>query len=118
MLLAVLVATFGIFGAFNTQAEVTAPTSFTANNEKLLDGYIDNWHYGKLTNSAGGYVYCQDFHKKIPYGVTMTLSGEAPAGIAYIIANGFPYKSITGNSSHRGKCIGFSMISPSFDILS
>ena len=99
MLLAVLVATLGVFGAFSMQAkaEVTAPTSFTANNEKLLDGYIDNWHYGKLTNSAGGYVYCQDFHKQIPYGVTMTLSGEAPAGIAYIIANGFPYKSITGD---------------------
>lgn len=79
------------------EAEVTAPPSFTANSEKLLDGYIDNWHYGKLTNSAGGYVYCQDFHKQIPYGVTMTLSGEAPAGIAYIIANGFPNKSITGN---------------------
>ena len=99
VLLAVLVATFGIFGAFSMQAEaeVTAPPSFTANSEKLLDGYIDNWHYGKLTNSAGGYVYCQDFHKQIPYGVTMTLSGEAPAGIAYIIANGFPNKSITGN---------------------
>lgn len=98
MILAVLVATLGIFGITGINAASTAPQSFTANSEKLLDGYIDNWHYAKLTSSLGGYVYCTDFHKGIPYNVQMTLSGEAPAGLAYILSNGYPRANITGNS--------------------
>ena len=98
MILAVLVATLGIFGITGINAATTAPQSFTADSEKLLDGYIANWHYAKLTSSLGGYVYCTDFHKGIPYNVKMTLSGEAPAGLAYIISNGFPRVNITGNS--------------------
>ena len=98
MIMAVLVATLGIFTITSTNAETTAPTSFTASSEKILTGYIDNIHYGKLTSSLGGYVYCRDMNLGIPYGVTMTLEGEAPAAIAYILSNGFPRTSITGDS--------------------
>ena len=98
MTMAVLVATLGIFTIIGTNAETTAPTSFTASSEKILTGYIDNIHYGKLTSSLGGYVYCRDMNLGIPYGVTMTLEGEAPAAIAYILSNGFPRTSITGDS--------------------
>ena len=94
---AVLVAIVSIFAVVTPKAAVGAPPSFTADSEKLLDGYIDDWNYAKLTSSLGGYVYCKDFHKKIPYDITMTLMGEAPAGIAYIVTNGFPNKSFTGN---------------------
>ena len=97
ILLLVIVSVLGIFTTYATNAAVTAPQSFTANSEKLLNGYIDNWHYAKLTSSLGGYVYCRDFNKGIPYNVTMTLEGEAPAPIAYILSNGFPRKSITGD---------------------
>ena len=96
--LAVLVAALGIFGITGINAASTAPQSFTADSEKLLEGYINNWHYAKLTSSLGGYVYCTDFHKGIPYGVQMTLSGEAPAGLAYILSNGYPRINITGDS--------------------
>ena len=96
-ILAVLIAMLGIFTITGTNAASSAPTTFTADSEKLLEGYIDNWHYGKLTSSLGGYVYCRDFNLGIPYGVTMTLEGEAPAAIAYILSNGFPRTSITGN---------------------
>ena len=98
MILAVLIATLGIFGITGINAASSAPTSFTANSEKILDGYINDWNYGKLTSSLGGYVYCTDFHKGIPYNVTMNLSKEAPAGLAYIISNGYPRVNITGNS--------------------
>lgn len=96
--LAVLVVALGIFGITGINAASTAPQSFTADSEKLLEGYINNWHYAKLTSSLGGYVYCTDFHKGIPYGVQMTLSGEAPAGLAYILSNGYPRVNITGDS--------------------
>ncbi len=98
MVLAVLVATLGIFTITAANAETTAPPSFTASSEKILSGYIDNIHYAKLTSSLGGYVYCRDMNLGIPYGVTMTLEGEAPAAIAYILSNGFPRTSITGDS--------------------
>ena len=98
ILLLVLVSALGVFTTFATNAAITAPSSFTANSEKILDGYIDDWNYAKLTSSLGGYVYCRDFHKGIPYNVTMTLEGEAPAPIAYILSNGFPRTSITGDS--------------------
>lgn len=97
VIMTVLVAVLSIFALNGVDAASSAPSSFTANSEKLLDGYISNWHYAKLTSSLGGYVYCRDFNKGIPYGVTMTLEGEAPAGIAYILSNGFPRVSITGD---------------------
>ncbi len=97
VIMMVLVTALSIFGITSINAASSAPTSFTADSEKILDGYINDWNYAKLTSSLGGYVYCTDFHKGIPYGVTMTLTGEAPAGLAYILSNGFPRTSITGN---------------------
>ena len=96
--LLVLVTALSIFTTMTTQAEVTAPSSFTANSEKLLAGYIDDWRYAKLTSSLGGYVYCRNYNLGIPYNVTMTLEGEAPAAIAYILSNGYPRVNITGDS--------------------
>lgn len=98
IVLSVLIAMLGAFAITGTNAETTAPTSFTTNSEKILTGYIDNIHYGKLTSSLGGYVYCRDMNLGIPYGVSMTLEGEAPAAIAYILSNGYPRTSITGDS--------------------
>ena len=98
ILLLVLVTALSIFTTMTTQAEVTAPPSFTANSEKLLAGYIDDWRYAKLTSSLGGYVYCRNYNLGIPYNVTMTLEGEAPAAIAYILSNGYPRVNITGDS--------------------
>lgn len=97
-IITILLIGLSLFVSLSTNAASSAPKTFTADSEKLLTGYINNWHYAKLTSSLGGYVYCQDFHKEIPYGVTMTLTGEAPAGIAYILSNGFPNKSITGDA--------------------
>ena len=97
-ILTVLIAMLGIFAFTSANAATSAPPTFTAGSEKILDGYIAGWNYGKLTSSLGGYVYCQDFNKGIPYGVTMTLDGEAPAGIAYILSNGYPRVNITGDS--------------------
>ena len=98
ILLLVLVTALSIFTTMTTPAEVTAPPSFTANSEKLLAGYIDDWRYAKLTSSLGGYVYCRNYNLGIPYNVTMTLEGEAPAAIAYILSNGYPRVNITGDS--------------------
>ena len=89
------------FSGLVLNVEATSvPKSFTAKSEKTLDGYIANYHFGKKINSKGGYVYCNDLHKGTPHGEKMTLVGEAPAGVAYILENGYPSKNITGNSDY------------------
>ena len=101
MLSLVLMIISSLFSGIVLNVEAASvPKSFTATSEKYLDGYIAGYRFGKKKNSAGGYVYCNNIHKGTPHGEKMTLVGQAPAGIAYILANGYPSKSITGNSDY------------------
>ena len=101
MLSLIIMMIGSFFSGLVLNVEATSvPKSFTATSEKYLDGYIAGYHFGKKKNSAGGYVYCNNIHKGTPHGEKMTLIGEAPAGIAYILSNGYPNKNITGNSDY------------------
>ena len=101
MLSLIIMMIGSFFSGLVLNVEATSvPKSFTATTEKYLDGYIAGYHFGKKKNSAGGYVYCNNIHKGTPHGEKMTLVGQAPAGIAYILSNGYPSKSITGNSDY------------------
>ena len=101
MLSLIIMMISSFFSGLVLNVEATSvPKSFTATSEKYLDGYIAGYHFGKKKNSAGGYVYCNNIHKGTPHGEKMTLVGQAPAGIAYILSNGYPSKSITGNSDY------------------
>ena len=101
MLSLIIMMISSFFSGLVLNVEATSvPKSFTAKSEKTLDGYIANYHFGKKINSKGGYVYCNDLHKGTPHGEKMTLVGEAPAGVAYILENGYPSKNITGNSDY------------------
>ena len=101
MLSLIIMMIGSFFSGLVLNVEATSvPKSFTATSEKYLDGYIAGYHFGKKKNSAGGYVYCNNIHKGTPHGEKMILIGEAPAGIAYILSNGYPSKSITGNSDY------------------
>ena len=101
MLSLIIMMIGSFFSGLVLNVEATSvPKSFTATSEKYLNGYIAGYHFGKKKNSAGGYVYCNNIHKGTPHGEKMTLIGEAPAGIAYILSNGYPNKSITGNSDY------------------
>ena len=98
MLSLIIMMIGSFFSGLVLNVEATSvPKSFTATSEKYLDGYIAGYHFGKKKNSAGGYVYCNNIHKGTPHGEKMTLVGQAPAGIAYILSSGYPSKSITGN---------------------
>ena len=101
MLSLIIMMIGSFFSGLVLNVEATSvPKSFTATSEKYLDGYIAGYHFGKKKNSAGGYVYCNNIHKGTPHGEKMTLVGQAPAGIAYILSNGYPNRSITGNSDY------------------
>ena len=83
-----------------TEAQGEAPSSFVVYNASKLPNYIADIAPSQFSTSVGGYASCNDIHKKDPVGQTMTLVGEASPGITYIFANGFPNKSITGNSDY------------------
>ncbi|HIT10132.1 MAG TPA: Cys-Gln thioester bond-forming surface protein [Candidatus Onthousia faecigallinarum] len=100
-LVAILVVTLISTFMMNTQAEGNVPSSFVANSQYGIGDLIANYHFGKLYNtSTGAYVYCTDYHKTTPHSEPMNLVGEASSGIAYILANGYPNVSFTGNSDY------------------
>lgn len=96
-----LIATvFTSMATIVTEAEVTAPKSFVVTRAKKLPMLIADYAPSEFTTDFGGYVLCNNLHKKDPIGQTMTLVKEASPGITYLLANGYPNKSITGNSEY------------------
>ncbi len=96
---------FVIFGllisgfAINIQA-AGAPSSITVGPALYLDGYVAGIEFGVKTIQGGGYAYCLDIHKETPENVVMYLKGEKEAGFAYLLQNGYPNKSMTGNANY------------------
>ncbi len=86
-------------------AETTAPGNFTVNGDdvyvietsKYLSGATWNTHY-KL-NTDGHIIYCvQSHHYAVEYGIQKyTLYSEVDAKYSYVLNNGYPNKSITGD---------------------
>ena len=84
----------------------SAPNNFVINasNTKMLYGsdYLGNGstlNFTYKTNSAGKVVYCTEIHDTMTSSSeTYTLSKAADAKYAYVLANGYPNRSITGNN--------------------
>ena len=101
-----LVVTYFLFIG-NVFAE-TAPSSFvvSANDLHKLYGttYLSSEstiHFDYKTNTDGKVVYCAEFDKGMlsSGSETYTLSSQLDNdSIAYVLANGYPNKSITGNN--------------------
>ena len=77
-----------------------APNSITVGKGEYLTNIISNRKFHALVASDGSIVYCLDFHKDTPNGSVYNLAGEADAGLAYILQNGYPHKRYTNNVSH------------------
>ena len=84
----------------------SAPNSFVINASNLTMLYGSNYlgngstlNFTYKTNSAGKVVYCTEIHDTMTgSSETYTLGREADAKFAYVLANGYPNKSITGNN--------------------
>ncbi len=100
-----IVAIISTFFVATVKAD-SAPNSFVINasNLKMLYGenYLGNGstlNFTYKTNSAGKVVYCTEIHDTMTSSSeTYTLSKAADAKFAYVLANGYPNKSITGNN--------------------
>lgn len=77
-----------------------APNSVSIDREGVMVSYIgENYKWAKFRTSDGKVAYCLDLEKKWPERATsVSLVGEGDAGLTYILANGYPYKSIKGNN--------------------
>lgn len=93
--------------AVSVNATTTAPSSFTISASKtpllygsqiLGNGSTLNFTY--KVNNDGQIVYCTEIHDSMTNSTEKyTLSKEASAEIAYVLANGYPNKSITGDKN-------------------
>lgn len=96
---------FALLFANTVSAESKAPSSFEVNgsdsylinHSKYLPGGVFNIHYKKNTN--GDVLYCTEVDKLfVTSGVRKySLVKELDPRYAYVIANGYPNKSITGD---------------------
>ena len=94
-ILSVLVALL-VFASTAT-ATYAVPQTITLGGTETLEGYVSGVKFTTKTTKDGGYLYCLDMKKKTAKDTTATLKGQRDAGVAYIIANGYPSKSITGD---------------------
>lgn len=97
-----LIVTFfsTIFQFIPVQAEQGAPSSIELGGATSLPSYIGGTYFQTKTLKGGGYAYCTDIHKNTPVNLTMHLVGERNAGYAYLLQNGYPNKSFTGNDNY------------------
>ena len=62
--------------------------------------YISGYNFYRKELTDGTYVYCvSNINTSVPAGKTLSLKGEiTDKGLSYILQNGYPYKSFTGNA--------------------
>lgn len=97
ILLAVLISAI-TFGSTIIDTNAASKT-ISLGDAKRLSGYVADLDFSTKTTTSGEYLYCLNRLKTTAKNTTAKLVGERDAGIAYIIENGYPNKSITGNAN-------------------
>ena len=101
----ILLAVFTTMFGMTARAKASAPNSYTIAAKDLyyLEGskYLENstLRFTYKVTTDGKVIYCTEIHDSMPsYGTEKyTLSKEMDAKFAYVLANGYPTKSITGD---------------------
>lgn len=70
--------------------------TITLGNAEAISGYVAGTYFSIKKTTSGEYVYCLDIHKGTAANITAKLVGKKDAGLAYILENGYPNKSFTG----------------------
>ena len=90
------VLVIGLFAStINTVNAV--PQSITLGSSESLKGYVAGFSFSTKKTTSGQYLYCLNYHKTTAKNITAKLVGQRDAGLAAIIQNGYPNKSITGD---------------------
>lgn len=86
-----------IFGVDSVNA-AAAPNTLQTGSSSYAGKYIGGTYFETKTLSGGGYAYCLNIHKHTTTNMTITRSQKMDNGFAYIIKNGYPTKSLTGDN--------------------
>lgn len=104
ILITLFIALISLFGT-TVNAEATAPKNYTVRFQDLhrLSGanYFQGMslHFYYKVNTDGKIIYCMQRTSSVVDGTEVyTLSGELGAEYAYVMENGYPNKSLTGNN--------------------
>ena len=73
------------------------PQSIQLGNPEQLQGYIAHVKFTTKTTTDGELLYCLDMKKYTAQNTVAHLVGERDAGVAYIMVNGYPNKTFTGD---------------------
>ena len=95
--------------ASSVDAASNVPDSYNVNGKDIYKmdsskylpkGGFQNWPFHFKKNANGDIIYCVESHDAAVKSGTMkyTLSKELEAKYAYVLANGYPNRSITGNN--------------------
>lgn len=95
-LFALIITVMTIFTNMDT-VSAEPKSSITLGSATALPGYISGTKYNIKTVKSGGYAYCTNIHKNVAHDVKAELVGTMDAGVAYILENGYPNKSFTGD---------------------
>lgn len=91
----VAIMAFGV----DVVSAASAPQTLLTGDSSYAGQYIGDTYFETKTLSTGGYAYCLNIHKRTTKNVQISRSKKMDNGFAYIIKNGYPSKSITGDKS-------------------
>ena len=94
--LLVAIATFFIG---STQVIADAPKSLNMGPAGGKLEYISGLFFHPMKTTDGTVAYCMDIHKGTTQNTTVYLTRELDAGMAYLVQNGYPHKSFTGDAN-------------------
>lgn len=92
-LLLVLISTVILVTALNTNA---VASSIQLGGSEIVPGYVSGVKFTTKTKTDGSLLYCLNMNKRTAKNITANLVGEQDAGVAYILVNGYPNKTFTG----------------------
>lgn len=100
MIFVVVLAVLNFVTLLPVEAASSAPSTITMGQGTQLSGYVSGTQFSTKVTTDGKYAFCTDITKKTPNGMKMSLVESKDAGLAYIIENGYPHKSFTGNKNY------------------
>lgn len=101
LMILLVVLALGYVTFFNASAATTttAPDTVVTGKVTEMNNYIENMDIHYTTLKDGKVYYCTQCTKEIAAeGTTMTKISPTDAGMSYLIANGYPNKSIVGDN--------------------
>lgn len=100
ILIAILILVVSLTSVVKVEAATDAPATITMGTGEQLSSYIGKTYFQIKVTNDGKYVYCTDKNLNTPNNMEMKLVEAKDAGVTYIMTNGYPAKSITGNAKY------------------